>query len=204
MKKKLINVKIVIPDAGILISLAHGDLLHLLLEFAKDVHIVTTDIVEFEVTRRSDLFDAKKIADFLAKNKDRIIIESTAYTDLLKIFKSNPSVNIPDDIGETSIYGLVNNIRSDAPSIPTLVLFEDNWFTRNELGTRPTMVHLVSLVSFLKYAEQVIPDFSFNEGIAKITNTRPGVNLTHIDSQGKNAATQEATLWKPTFGRHFK
>ena len=63
------------------------------------------------------------------------------------------------------------------------------------------MVHLVSLVSFLKYAEQVIPDFSFNEGIAKIKNARPGVNPIHIDSQGKNSATEAATAWKPTFGR---
>jgi len=199
MKKKLVKVRLVIPDAGILISLAHGDLLNILLEFADDVYIRTTDVVAFEVTRRSDLFDANRIAEFFAKNKDRITIESTGYEDIIKAVKDNQSIKLPPDIGETSIYGYVNNIRRELPGIPTLVLFEDNWFVKNEEGVRPTMVHLVSMVSFLTYAEQVIPNFSCNEAIAKITNTRPSINLVRIDSPGKNSAIEEETTWKPTF-----
>jgi hypothetical protein len=188
MKKKLANVRLVIPDAGILISLAHGDMLNILLEFADDVHIITTDFVEFEVTRRADLFDAQKITEFFANNKDRILIESTGYEDIIKAKKANPSMKLPPDLGESSIYGFINDIRGELPGIPTLVLFEDNWFSRNELGARPTMVHLVSMVSFLTYAEHVIQNFSFDAAIAKITNTRPGINLVQLDSPGKNSA----------------
>ncbi|MFZ4538895.1 hypothetical protein [Propionivibrio sp.] len=199
MKKKLVEVQLVIPDAGILISLAHGDLLGVILEFADTVTVVITDIVKFEVTRRADLFDAKKIEDFLAENKDRIKEIDTGYGPILELARKNPDIKLPENIGEHSIYGFVNDIRSEKPGIPTLVLFEDNWFVKNELGSRPTMVHLVSLVSFLRYAEQVIPDFSFENAIERIKNTRPNVNLVKIDSPGKNSAVGAETNWKPAF-----
>jgi hypothetical protein len=168
-EKKLEKVRLVIPDAGILITLAHGDMLNILLEFADDVHILTTDLVEFEVTRRADLFDAKKITEFFANNKGRIHIESTGYEDIIQTAKANPDMKLPPDIGETSIYGYVNNIRRELPGITTLVLFEDNFFVTNELGARPTMVHLVSMASFLTYAEQVIPNFLYHYGSRKKT-----------------------------------
>ncbi len=187
MTNKLIEVRVVIPDAGILISLAHGDLLDVLLEFAEKVRILTTDIVEFEVTRRGDLFDAKRISDFLAANKDRITVQRTGYEGILNAAKKDPDMVLPPDIGESSIYGFVNSIRAEAPGIPTVVLFEDNWFARNEMGVRPTMVHLVSLLAFLKYAEKVIPDFSCDDAIARIRNTRPWVDLVEIDSPGINS-----------------
>lgn len=199
LKKKLVEVQLVIPDAGILISLAHGDLLGVILEFADTVTVVITDIVKFEVTRRADLFDAKKIEDFLAENKDRIKEIDTGYGPILELARKNPDIKLPENIGEHSIYGFVNDIRSEKPGIPTLVLFEDNWFVKNELGSRPTMVHLVSLVSFLRYAEQVIPDFSFENAIERIKNTRPNVNLVKIDSPGKNSAVGAETNWKPAF-----
>jgi hypothetical protein len=44
------TIRLVVPDAGPLITLA--DLLEALLVFRKDVRIVLTDYVEFEVTRR--------------------------------------------------------------------------------------------------------------------------------------------------------
>ena len=182
MPNKLIEVRLVIPDAGILISLAHGDLLDVILKFAEKVRIVTTDIVEFEVTRRADLFDAKKISDFFAANKQKIVVEPTGYEGILNAAKKNPDLILPQNIGENSIYGFVNSIRAEVPGIPTIVLFEDNWFAKNELGVRPTMVHLVSLVAFLKYAEKVIPNFSFETAIARITNTRPGVKSLEINN----------------------
>ena len=194
MTGMLTKVKVVIADAGVFISLAHGDLLGLLLEFAEDVNIVTTDIVAFEVTRRADLFDAKRVADLFSANEDRIKIVPTGYGDILKVAKENPAMSLPKNMGESSIYGFVNDIRGELRGIPTLVIFEDNWFSKNELGVRPTMMHLISLAAFLKYAEVVVPNFSFESAVAQITHTRPGVNLIEIDSPGKNSATNKETV----------
>lgn len=54
-----IQIKVVIPDAGPLISLSIVDALDVLLVFRETVRIVITDFVEFEVTRY--LADAPKL-----------------------------------------------------------------------------------------------------------------------------------------------
>lgn len=201
MVKRYTDIQVVIPDTGILISLAHGNLLDVLLNFADEVHIVLTDVVEFESTRKVEMFDADRIRTFLEFNKERIRIEPTGFHSLLEMAKKDGNIPLPEDIGELSIYGCINNIRNAQKQIATLVLFEDGWFARNQY-TRPSMTHLVSLTAFLKYAEQVIPGFSFDDAISKIRHTRPGVSLVHIDSAGENLLTESKTAWKPKFGKH--
>lgn len=100
----------------------------------------------------------------------------------MELVESDPESenSLPDDMGEMSIYGCINALRNEQQQIPTLVLFEDNWFIRNQYA-RPSMTHLVSLVAFLKYAEHVIPGFSFREAVSRIKNTRPYVNLADHD-----------------------
>jgi hypothetical protein len=196
--KKLAEVRLVVPDTGVLISLAHGNLLDLLMNFAGRVHLAITDVVEFESTRRADMFDAQRIRQFLTQNSDRISVEPTSFHAYLEAAKKSPSLPQIPDIGELSIYGLINGIRNDAPKLPTLVLFEDNWFVKNH-AYRPTSTHLVSLAAFLKYAELVVPGFSFDEAVAKIKNTRPGINLIELDSAGLNDAEGAETVWTPTY-----
>ena len=80
MKKR---IRIFIPDAGPLISLAMGDALDLLLLMSEDVRVILTDVVNYEATHRSDdLDDAKILKDFLHVNADRIEIESTFFGTL--------------------------------------------------------------------------------------------------------------------------
>jgi hypothetical protein len=51
MKQK---IRIFIPDAGPLISLAMGDALDLFLLLSADVRLIITDVVNYEVTHRSE------------------------------------------------------------------------------------------------------------------------------------------------------
>ena len=197
MANKLVEVQLVVPDTGILISLAHGNLLDILLNFAKKVNLTVTDVVEFESTRKADMFDAERIKDFLHRNSNRINVAPTSFHEYIERAKKDPNIPRIPDMGEISIYGFINGLRSEIPGIPTIVLFEDNWFIRNQ-AHRPTSTHLVSLWAFLKYAEQVIPEFSFDVAIDKIKNTRPDVNLVDFDSPGLNDSEGIETVWKPT------
>lgn len=198
MAKKLAEVSLAVPDTGILISLAHGNLLDTLLNFAEKVDLMITDVVEFEATRKSDMFDAQRVRDFLEQNRARIKVEPTSFHDYLEGAKKNPDTPRIPNIGELSIYGFINQIRNDVPGVPTVVLFEDNWFIKNQ-AYRPTSTHLVSLVAFLKYAEEVIHDFSFEDAIKRIKNTRPDVNLVDFDSPGLNDSEGIETVWKSTY-----
>lgn len=178
------EVRLVIPDSGVLISLAHGNLLWLLTKVADKLHISITDVVEYEVTQNLNMPDAQQLNAFLTKNKHLINVEETAFGELLKAKKSDPNIPLPKNAGELSIYGLINDVRSDHPSIPTVVLFEDNWFLKNQ--TRPNMVHLVSLSTFLRISSNTIENFSYEEAVRSITKTRPHVNLVEHDSIGVN------------------
>ena len=189
------EVRLVVPDSSVLISLAHGDVLWLLKRVAENVQLCITDVVEYEVTGNQWLSDAKKITQFLEDNRDIVSIEKTGFGDLIEAKRKNSSIPIPKDMGELSIYGLINSIRSDAPGVPTLVLFEDNWFMKNQ--TRPSMVHLLSLSAFLKYAEEVIEGFSYQDAVAAITRTRPLVNLIEFDSPGENPLESTQTDSSP-------
>ncbi len=52
MANMLAEVELAIPEAGILISLAHGNMPDILLTFANRFHIIITDVVKYEVTRK--------------------------------------------------------------------------------------------------------------------------------------------------------
>jgi hypothetical protein len=155
MPKKPTDVRLVIPNTGILISLAHGDLLDVLWNFADHVSLVITDLVEFEATRLADIPEAKQIQVFLEQNSERISVEPTSFQEYIEQAKINPDVPPIADIGELSIYGLINSIEKDTVKIPTWILLEDNWFLKNQ-AYRATSAHLVSLVDFLKHAEKGI------------------------------------------------
>jgi hypothetical protein len=140
-------VRVVIPDAGVLVSLAQGNLLELLVLFKPEVRIVITDIVEYEVTHRTDLDDANTIRDFLARYQDRIQVDATTFAELLTQIRSNPQLRLPPDAGEMSVYSYVRTKVVAPPGEATLILFEDDWFIDHDV--RPGNVHLVSTRAFI-------------------------------------------------------
>lgn len=194
------TVRLVIPDTGVLISLAHGNLLDVLLDFADTVDLVITDVVEFEATKKAEQPDAQRIASFLGKHADRITVEATSFHEYLKAARENPGTPRIPNIGELSIYGFINQVRSEEGGVPTLVLFEDNWFVRNQFH-RPTSTHLVSLCAFLKLVAQRVPDFSYKQAIEAIRRARPGVNLIECDDPGKNDSTKTKITWKAAYAQ---
>ncbi|MSQ51434.1 MAG: hypothetical protein EXR28_06065 [Betaproteobacteria bacterium] len=183
-------IRLVIPDAGVLISLAHGDLLDALFSFTDDVRLTVTDVVKYEATLRTDLSDANRIREFLTRNARRIKVDATGFHKLIEQAIENPAIELPNNIGEISIYGYINAIRQDEPGIPVLVLFEDEWFLKNQYA-RPRNTLLLSLAAFLKVLEKKVPGFSFNGAMDRIRNTRPGVNAIERD-----IAASDATTWK--------
>lgn len=189
-------VRLVIPDSGVLISLAHGHLLDALFSFSDDVRLTVTDVVQHEATMRTDLIDASRIKEFLKRNADRIKVDATGFHKLIEQAIENPAIELPKNIGEISIYGYVNDIRQDEPGIPVLVLFEDEWFLKNQY-TRPRNTQLLSLAAFLKFLEKAIPGFSFDDAMDRIRNTRPGVNVIEKDIPASSVTTWKSKIRKP-------
>ncbi len=76
-----------------------------------------------------------------------------------------------------------------------LVLFEDEWFIKNQY-TRPRNTHLLSLAAFLKFLEKAIPGFSFDVAMDRIRNTRPGVNAIENDIPASSVTTRKSKIRK--------
>lgn len=150
-------VRVVIPDAGVLISLAQSSLLDLLGVFKPEVRIVITDIVEFEVTHRTDLDDATAIRAFLTRHQHRVQVDATSFAELLKEVRSNPQLKLPADAGEMSVYSYVRTNVVAPPGEATLILFEDDWFIDHDV--RPGNVHLLSTRAFIAGLERLAPEF---------------------------------------------
>lgn len=153
-------VRIVLPDAGPLISLACGDALDLLLSFEDNVRIVLTDVVEYEATHRSDdLPNAKAIKQFLHDNRGRIdviptTVGSLALDDIKRKQEAGLPASLPKDIGELSITSFVISLRTANPGDPTLVIVEDDWFESNAYAL-PGNLHLLSTSAWLDGLEQL-------------------------------------------------
>lgn len=197
MKKR---IRIFIPDAGPLISLAMGDALDLLLLMSEDVRVILTDVVNYEATHRSDdLDDAKILKDFLHVNADRIEIESTffgtlALEDLKKKKDRGEPATLPRDAGEISINSLILSLRTFNPGDPTLVLMEDSWFEAM-IYALPGNVHLLSTSAWL----DGLQDLGVIESAAavrmQIQAKKPSIKLlASIDRQAEKIP--EGTEWR--------
>lgn len=200
MKQK---IRIFIPDAGPLISLAMGDALDLLLLLSADVRLIITDVVNYEVTHRSeDLDDAKRLMDFLAVNSDRIEVESTffgklALEDLERKKKMGGSATLPRDAGEISINSLVINLRTFNPGDPTLVLMEDSWFESN-VYSLPGNVHLLSTSAWLDGLQELGLIKSASEIRSRIQEKKPSIKLLKpIDMEAGKIS--DGTEWRSSF-----
>lgn len=149
------SIRVFIPDAGPLISLAIADELNLLLTVAEDVRIVITDHVQWEVTRRSDLPDTDRIAAFLDSNAGRVEVVETTIGKMAKLAMQGGGAEIKrlKDLGELSISSAMIDMRKRNPGEPTLVLIEDEWFGSH--AAREGNAHLLSTSAWLDGLESV-------------------------------------------------
>ncbi len=171
------SISIVIPDAGVLISLAKADILELLMVFNPRARLTITDAVEYEATRSTERDDALRIRSFLSRYAGNITVDATSFHGVIERSRLDPTFSVPDDMGEMSIYSYVNAMKTRNPGEPTLVLFEDNWFLGNSiLSSAPANVHLLSTMAFLEGLEKLVPEFSAKAAMDRIASQRPTFN----------------------------
>lgn len=191
-QQKKSRIKVVIADAGPMISLARANVLEALLVFKDDIGLIITDFVEFEVTRNRDKhIDAQRICKFLTRYAGIVEIQETSIGKTMKqlfqmrqLFDENQEFRqmminnkteplpIPKDIGELSIVSFANALITNPPGVPVLILVEDDFFLHFG-ATVPGNAHILSIRSFLEILCElgVIPDA---EKIwAEIHNERP-------------------------------
>lgn len=196
-------IRIVLPDAGPLISLALGNALNLLLLDSDDVRIVVTDVVEFEATHRTDRHaDAVTIRAFLQEHAQRVevlptIIGALALADLRRRVLAGEPANLSKDLGEPSITNFVISLRTVNPGDPMLVIIEDDWFSANSHSV-PGNVHLVSTSAWLDGLEALGRIPSAAAVRAQIQAARPNFRADFLVEQ-EAEKIQEGTNWRRGF-----
>jgi hypothetical protein len=176
------QIKLVLPDTGPLITLAHADALDALLVFDPDhVQLVITDMVQFEATRqRTTHADAQRIVDFIQKYAGRVAIEQTSFgqmaisaaqtyehyrdSEQVRNFYAERKMTAPaplaHDSGELSINSYVTKLIGQPPGQPCLVIAEDDFFLRSTPGALPGNAHIISTARLLAKIEELDPRFS--------------------------------------------
>ena len=196
-------IRIVLPDAGPLISLALGNVLHLLLLASDDVRIVVTDIVEFEATHRTDRHaDALAIQNFLQEHAQRVEVLPTtigtlALGDLRRRALAGETVSLSKDLGELSITNFVISLRTVNPGDPMLVIIEDDWFSANSYSV-PGNVHLLSTSAWLDGLEALGRIPSAAAVRSQIQAARPHFRADFLVDQ-EAEKIPEGTEWRTRF-----
>lgn len=179
------QIRIVLPDTGPLITLAHADALELLLVFdPSKVQLVMTDMVEFEAARnRSTHEDAQRIADFVEKHAGRIVVQQTAFGQMaisaarlherfsqsqqLRDFYAANQMQAPAPLapnsGELSINSYVSELIGQPPGPACLVVAEDDFFLRSRPGALPGNAHIISTATLLRKIEELNPKIKARE-----------------------------------------
>lgn len=210
------SIKVVLPDAGPLITLAHADALHLLLAFKDRVELVITDMVEFEVTRRrSEHADAQRIADFLARHAGRIVIQPTAFgrmaisaaltherymeSEQVRAFYVANRMPVPEPLapncGELSINSYVTELIEHPPGCPCLIVAEDDYFLRSTSGSLPGNAHIISTATLLDQLEALDSTVRARDVLAAAARYRGREpNAARIDRPA--AKVLEGSSWK--------
>jgi hypothetical protein len=207
--KKSQRIEIVIADAGPLISLARVDALETLLVFKDNVSLVITDFVEFEVTRHRDKHaDAQRICEFISRYAGIVEIQETSIGKTMKqmvqmreLFEENETFRqlmlsnntvppiIPKDIGELSIVSYANEMITNPPGVPILILAEDDFFLHSG-SALPGNVHILSTRAFLETLYELGQIPAAKVLWETIQNKRPGVNTAYVDRQAGKINTE--------------
>ena len=213
------KVRIVLPDTGPLITLAHANALDLLLAFdAEQVQLVVTDMVEFEATRhRTDREDAQRIADFIEKHVGRIVIEKTSFgqmaisaarqyeryaqSEQVRAFYAANDMPVPGPVatntGELSINSYLTELIGQPPGPPCLVIAEDDFFLRSTPGALPGNAHIISTATLLLKLEQLNPKLKARDVLeaAKFYKGRDP-NRAEVDSPAQKI--KGGSVWAST------
>lgn len=158
-------VKIVIPDAGPINTLAAANLLYLLLK-PKNVRIVLIRTVHDEVISRT-----KELATFMESNKDRIEIVTTSICkDILE--KKRRCEPIEKGRGDLAIADFLLHFVDDVVgNSPALLVYEDKKLARlrlnDEIGEN---VHFITTAAYLRKLELEGIIASFEETWTRIVN----------------------------------
>lgn len=166
-------MRLLIPDAGPLFSLAAGNLLPLLAKF----NVGITDIVRDETISRGNLpnasAEAQALLAYYNQNAQNIQIFTTQVGVRIAALRTlNPGYKTPHNLGELSIQSLLIDLQLTAPGSDPVILFEDNWFfTNGAMLARPCT--LISTQAFLEYAESKKWIASAEQARQAIAQTRP-------------------------------
>lgn len=148
------RVRLIIPDAGPLISLGKINRLDILLKLELPIYII--DQVYFEVTREPSYQDAQMIMQFVDTYPERIKIVETQVGYLARLEREhNPSAR-QRQLGDAAITDFLTNQLHDMlkPSEPVLLLFEDTDLTKMNIVLRGN-VHLLSTKALLMGLENI-------------------------------------------------
>ena len=179
--------------------------------FKDNVSLIITDFVEFEVTRhRNKHANAQRICDFISRYAGIVEIQETSIGKTMKqmvqmreLFEENETFRqmmlsnntvppaIPKDIGELSIVSFANEMISNPPGVPVLILAEDDFFLHSGSALRGN-VHILSTRAFLETLYELGQIPSAKALWETIQDQRPGVNTTHVDRQAGKINTE----WK--------
>jgi hypothetical protein len=202
------TIKVVIPDAGPLISLSMAEALDVLLVFKDEVRIVITDFVEFEVTRFRDRRpDAQRICDFIARNAGIVEIQETQFGKTMKemfrirerfdedenfrrvMASANISApSLPKDAGELSIVSFANDLITSPPGTPILILAEDDFFLHSG-SANPGNAHILSTRAFLETLQQLGKVADADAIWRRIQEARNTVNAASVNREAAKIKT---------------
>ena len=142
-------IKIVIPDAGPINSLAAAGLLHLLLA-PKNCELVVIKSVLNEILMRAPEFN-----EFLSLYADRIQIISTSICqdDAQKRMRGEPVGKGRGDLAIADF--ILNHIDEAVRNVPALVIFEDKKLGRlRDIDAYSENTHFITTAAYLRKLEQ--------------------------------------------------
>jgi hypothetical protein len=183
-KKKTLDVKIIIPDASPILTLARVNRLELLQLFAVPIHIV--DQVQYEVTKSAN--DPQgRVADMFHKLHNQLIIVETNVGVGFQTRRARDPKTPSSNLGEIAVDEYATQLaRTTGPSFIPLVLFEDPDVLELRIAKLKD-VHLLNTTAWLNtlYEAGELPDG--RELIAEINAARK----TPLDGFEKPARTKK-------------
>ncbi len=156
-KKRIIDVRVVIPDASPILTLARLRRLDLLETFSVPIHVV--DQVHFEVTKRQNDPDGL-VEDYLARQGNRIQIIETSVGIGFKARLARNAKTASKNLGEIAVDEYATMLaHTTGPSFVPLVLFEDPDVLELRIAKLKD-VHLLNTTAWLNTLHQsgVLPE----------------------------------------------
>jgi hypothetical protein len=163
------RAKIVIPDAGVLMALAHGDILDMLFAGASSAVLGMTDFAVFGARHGSDQQDLDRINTFLSGHARKVSIEPTLLNEVIDQANAGlvPASKMAPYLGEMGMYNYLSGMYQKPTASPTVVLIEDEWFINRELPQADNL-QVMSLMAFLRFVEQCNPLLFHETALAKM------------------------------------